>query len=84
MQQCPHLPPDQPPPREFLGALYDLPSKGRYPGVFDYKYVKVAELNDFNYWGLLLWDRIIVIVAFHSPSCPCEHCVNLRSDVAAP
>ena len=73
-------PPDRPPPIEFLQTLHDLPSLGAYPGVFDYKYTRFAELNDFHYWGLLLWDRLILIVAFHSPRCSCERCVQLRAE----
>ena len=71
------VPPDRPPPAQFLHSLYDRPSQGSYPGAFDYKYVQVPELNDFNYWGLLLWDRLILIVAFHSPHCQCAHCQKL-------
>jgi hypothetical protein len=71
-------PPDRPPPEHFLQALHDLPSRGSYPGVFDYKYVQVAQLNGFNYWGMLFWDRLILMMAFHSLKCPCEHCQQLR------
>ena len=70
--------PDQPPPKAFLLALSNLPSKGRHPGIFDYKYTQGAEVHDFNYWGLLLWGRVILIVMFHNPACTCEHCVDLR------
>ncbi len=59
-------PPDKPPPSEFLEALYDRESRGPYPGVFDYKYVTVPQLNDFHYWGMLLWDRLILTMAFHN------------------
>ncbi|SUS05865.1 conserved hypothetical protein [uncultured Defluviicoccus sp.] len=76
-------PPDRPPPLEFLQTLHDLPSLGQYPGVFDYKCVHFSELDDFNYWGLLLWDRLILIVAFHSPTCSCERCTDLRAQNAA-
>lgn len=72
-------PPDRPPPARFLHALHDLPSRGSYPGVFDYKYTQFAELHGFNYWALLLWDRLILIVTFHSPSCGCERCVSVRT-----
>ena len=71
-------PPDRPPPEAFLHTLHDLPSRGSYPGVFDYKYVKFAAIKDFNYWGLLFWDRLILIVTFHAPKCNCEHCVQLQ------
>jgi hypothetical protein len=76
-------PPDKPPPIEFLQTLYDRPSFGQYPGVFDYKYITVSSLNDFHYWGMLLWDRLILTMAFHNPTCKCAHCVGLGSQLAA-
>lgn len=75
-------PPDRPPPKAFLDALGDLDSRGIHPGVFDYKYVIFPTVNDFNYWGLLLWDRLILIMSFHSPTCPCDHCITLPSRMA--
>ena len=71
-------PPDRPPPLAFLHALHDLESQGSYPGVFDYKCAQYPAINNFNYWGMLFWDRLILIRAFHSPSCACEHCINLQ------
>jgi hypothetical protein len=71
-------PPDRPPPAVFLATLWDLDSCGAYPGVFDYKYVIVSEVKDLNYWGLLLWDRLILIMSFHSPNCDCETCLRSR------
>jgi hypothetical protein len=72
------VPPDQPPPREFF-ALPDDPVWGQYPGVFDYKFAKVPEVHNLNYWAMLLWDRIILIMGFHDPSCNCEHCVEIKA-----
>jgi len=68
------VPPDQPPPKEFIIGLPDNPVRGQYPGVFDYKFAKFAEVHNFNYWAMLLWDRIIMIVKFHDPACGCDHC----------
>lgn len=75
--------PDKPPPVEFLHALYDKPSRGQYPGVFDYKYVTVPQFNEFHYWGMLFWDRLILTMAFHNPACKCDHCSKLRPAEAA-
>jgi hypothetical protein len=72
-------PPDKPPPVEFLQTLHDRPSRGQYPGVFDYKYITVSQLNEFHYWGMLFWDRLILTMAFHNPACKCDHCTVLRS-----
>lgn len=76
------VPPDRPPPKEFLIGLPDNPIHGQYPGVFDYKFAKFPEVHNFNYWAMLLWDRIILIVKFHDPTCNCEHCTQLRAQHA--
>ncbi|MBU1121360.1 MAG: hypothetical protein KKF54_01510 [Candidatus Omnitrophica bacterium] len=62
-------------PEEFP-YVRDTPSKGNYPGVFDYKYICVKELNNFHVWAMLFWDKLIFIIAFHDPECPCEQCKN--------
>lgn len=71
------VPPDQMPPKEFLVGLQDRPTHGQYPGVFDYKFAKFPEAQNLNYWAMLLWDRVILSMAFHDPTCTCEHCVLL-------
>ena len=63
---------DQPPPE--FEAVRDTPSKGQYPGVFDYKCICVPELNNFHYWAMLLWDRLILLISFHDPECCCDIC----------
>lgn len=67
---------DEKPPPEFLYYISTSPSRGQYPGVFDYKYVDLPEYNNFHYWGILFWEKLIVIVAFHDPSCSCAKCKN--------
>ena len=67
------VPPDRAPPKEFILGLPDHPIRGQHPGVFDFKYAKFPTINNFNYWALLLWDRIILIVKFHDPACSCEY-----------
>jgi hypothetical protein len=51
-------------------------SRGRYPGVFDYRFDHFTEAApaSVHYWALMLWDRIIVTVIFHDPDCGCEGC----------
>lgn len=71
------VPPGQPPPKEF--KLLNNPGRGRYPGVFDYKFAKFPEIHNFNYWAMLLWDRIILIMKFHDPACGCEHCATIKA-----
>ena len=62
---------NEPPPDEF-GFVRTTPSRGQYPAVFDYKYISFPELNNFHYWAMLFWDRLIVLVAFHDPDCSCK------------
>jgi hypothetical protein len=71
--------PDKPPSVAFLKALGNVDGRGAYPGVFDYKYITMEQLQGFQYWGLLLWDRLILTMSFHSPECGCEHSINLRA-----
>jgi len=39
----------------------DTPSRGDYPGVFDYKYIKIEE---YDLWAFLFWDTIIAEILF--------------------
>lgn len=70
--------PDHPPP-ELLAYLRDVPSRGQYPGVFDYRYISVKELNNAHYWALLFWNRLVFTALFHDPDCPCHICKGGRS-----
>ena len=67
------IPPDQIPPKHFLyfANLPDNKPHGIYPGVFDYRFQKFSVEH---YWALLLWDRIIVTVIFHDPTCRYDKC----------
>ena len=51
--------------------IIDEPTRGRYPGVFDYRFTDSLDHN-FHYWALLLWDRIILITDFQYPACKCN------------
>lgn len=64
---------DEEPSHEFA-SVRDTQSRGQYPGVFDYKYIDFPELNNFHFWAILLWDKIIVEIAFHDSECRCEKC----------
>jgi hypothetical protein len=64
---------DEEPSPEF-SAVRDTPSRGQYPGVFDYKYIDFPELNNFHFWAMLFWDRLIMEIAFHNPGCQCDIC----------
>jgi hypothetical protein len=64
------------PPTDDVRCFIDFaPSRGAYPGVFDYKFDKFPESNNVHYWLLLLWNRIIFRVVFHDPACTCGKCV---------
>ncbi|MDO9586024.1 MAG: hypothetical protein Q7I93_06030 [Syntrophales bacterium] len=60
-------------PPEFE-VVRNTPSRGQYPGVFDYKFVTIPELNKFHFWAMLFWDRLIILIAFHDPDCSCDKC----------
>ncbi|MCR4377145.1 MAG: hypothetical protein NUV50_03510 [Rhodospirillales bacterium] len=49
---------------------------GEYPGVFAYRFHKFIEANNLHYWAMLLWDRVIITVLFHDPSCTCRECLQ--------
>jgi hypothetical protein len=51
--------------------------------VFDYKFAKFPEVHNFNYWAILLWDRLIMIMMFHDPACDCESCTVTLRDTRA-
>jgi hypothetical protein len=70
---------ETPPPDDVRGFAGIAPSRGTYPGVFDYKFDTFPEAKNLHYWLLLLWDRIIVRVAFHDPTCTCTTCTPGRS-----
>jgi len=65
--------PDEHPPDYFF-SLNDKPFLGKYPGVFDYKYAQFPEVHNSFLWGILLWDSLIMLMAFHSPDCRCDTC----------
>jgi hypothetical protein len=55
-----------------LGELSELvkaqPSRGAYPGIFDYKYLDArAGSHRLHGWGMLLWDRIMAFVGHFHP-----------------
>ena len=71
-------------PPEFT-LVRDTPSRGRYPGAFDYKYLVVEDADHpafkLHYWAMILWDRVVAIVAFHDPDCDCEQCKSTAAGV---
>lgn len=69
---------ETPPPDDVRCFAGIAPSRGTYPGVFDYKFDTFPEAKNLHYWLLLLWDRIIVRVAFHDPTCTCTTCTPER------
>lgn len=78
---CELILPDQPPPPPFF-HLPQEPVHGQYPAVFDYRFASYPEIHNFNYWAMLLWDRIIVIVKFQYPDCDCKECAGITCDKA--
>ena len=67
-------------PSSELSYVLRTPSRGQHPGVFDYKFMNIPEINNMHLWSMLLWDRIIIFIAFHDPECPCSKCKDVRFD----
>lgn len=67
-------------PPSIFAAVRDTPSRGQYPGVFDYKYIVEPKLDNFNLWAMLFWDELIIMIGFHDPECQCNLCNNMREE----
>lgn len=70
------FPPGENPPPEF-DFVRTLPSRGQYPGVFDFRYSGVPGKRYF--WAMLFWDGIVMLVEFHAPECNCRICIDKHS-----
>jgi hypothetical protein len=67
------VPPGEMPPASFF-VLSGKENHGKYPGVFDYTSAAYPQEHNFNYWAMLLWDRIILTMGFQAPACGCAEC----------
>ena len=53
---------------------------GKYGRILDYRVKTFVDFADsavsraWQVWTLLLWNRVVAVVAFHAPSCPCQDC----------
>ena len=77
-------PGDTPPPEDVRAFINFAPSRGTYPGVFDYKFVRSSifpAVASCTYRLLLLRHRTIVRVHFHDPTWICETCTPARRAV---
>lgn len=52
-------------PIEAFKYVRDTESKGRYPGVFDYKF---TDTNEYVIWGMLFWDYFISLIIHKKPN----------------
>jgi hypothetical protein len=48
--------------------------EGEYPDVFAYFAHRIKPVWNVHYWGLVLWDAVLITVMFHDPACECESC----------
>jgi hypothetical protein len=59
-------------PPEHFAVFMQQPgndAKGIYPGAFDYRFRTFNVRGGYlHYWAILLWDRIIITLIFHTPS----------------
>ena len=51
-------------PREEFNFVRDTESRGKYPGVFDYK---ILDTDKYIMWGLLFWDYYIAFIINEKP-----------------
>jgi hypothetical protein len=65
--------PGETPPDSFF-ALAGKEDRGKYPGVFVFTSASYSDWHGFNYWAMLLWDRVILTVGFQWPICQCAEC----------
>ncbi len=66
------LPDEVPPP--WLGVLATEPDRGKYPGIFNYRYCQIPEADDAWVWANLFWDAVLICYLFDDPACSCEQC----------
>lgn len=53
----------------------DTRPMGSHGEVFDYKWLcTIMDGIRTHAVGMLLWDRLLVFILFHDPSCPCAEC----------
>lgn len=53
----------------------DTAAMGRHGAVFDYKWLgTIMDGTRAHALGMLLWDRLLILVLFHDPSCSCTNC----------
>jgi hypothetical protein len=71
---CELISPGQRPPDTFFSIFSSTQNHGRHPAVFDYTFKSFPEFHNLNYWAMLLWDRLIMIVKFQFPTCNCPKC----------
>lgn len=64
------------PPLDEVRCFVAITPSRALPGVSNCKFDTFPEANNLHYWLLLLWDRIIVRVAFHDPACTCPTCAT--------
>jgi hypothetical protein len=57
----------------------DTEPLGWHGAVFDYKWVGVLIDGIRSHMvAMALWDRLLALVLFHDPTCPCEQCQRVR------
>lgn len=73
------------PDHEWFAFVRDTPSLSHVAAVFDLKMIRErTEEMAIGLMAMLIWDRIIILVAFHDRGCPCERCRALEGAVGLP
>jgi hypothetical protein len=76
------IPPTDPqqPDHPWFQVVLQTGSLCKYGGIFDMKSLGGADgRHKAHFQALLFWDRIIALVHFHDPTCPCEECGEVRA-----
>jgi hypothetical protein len=81
---CELVSPDHKPPDSFFKVFSSGKNYGRHPGVFDYTFKSFPEFHNLNYWAMLLWDRLILMVKFQHPPCNCIECSETKEKEKQP
>jgi hypothetical protein len=69
---------ETPPPPEYQ-LLIKKEERGKYPGVFAYKYMNLKKMKNFHFWAVLFWDSVMILAYFHDPDCTCDKCIQERN-----
>jgi hypothetical protein len=83
--ECSIVPPteaeDKLPSHDWFSILMHTSSLCEHGAVFDMRAIGGTDgALRMHFQAFLFWDRIIALVRFHDPTCPCEECAQAQGD----